>query len=131
MSGVIEGEAMTREQLDSARKDSRSRTPRKLFAEKDSARKDSRSRSPRKLFAVWNSANRDLGDFVNRRRLTWKHPKLSATTPSVVVNYPPFLRRPPGRRSLLSVGVQGAGVNWDGGQGREGVVGASGWRGYT
>ena len=66
---------------------------------------------------------------MNRRRLTWKHLKLFATTPSVVADYPAFLRRLPGRRSLLSVGVRGAGVDWGGGQELEGVVGASGWMG--
>ena len=47
----------------------------------------------------------------------------------VVADYPTSLCRPPGRRSLLSVGLKGAGVNRGGGQDLEGAAGASGWMG--
>ena len=77
------------------------------------------------MVAESDSATRDFCDFVNRRRLTWKHLKLFTTKPSVVA-YLAFLRRLPGRRSLLSVGVREAGVDWGGARGLEG---ASGWMG--
>ena len=80
------------------------------------------------MVAESDSATRDLCDFVNRRRLTWKHLKLFTTTPSVVA-YLAFFRCLPGRRSLLSGGVREAGGGWGGARELEGVVGASGWMG--
>ena len=65
---------------------------------------------------------------MNRHRLKWRHLKLVTMAPSVVA-YLTFLRRLPGCRSLLSVGVREAGMNRGGVRELEGVVEASGWMG--
>ena len=63
------------------------------------------------------------------KRGQWILKELDNTTTCAVVNYLLFLRRPPGRRSLLSRGVRGAEVDLCGGQELEGVARASRWVG--